>query len=564
LRVLGLGGLAPRWPTWLVVLVASVAGVLASAAHASNQQEGMLQADASLMADPTGTLSRLRLLGVQRIRLAVRWQYIAPSPNSRLMPSHFDATDPAAYPAANWKLWDRLVTDTSQAGIPLDFDVMGGAPKWALGPGEPSGADNLDWQVNPVMYEEFVEALGIRYSGQYDPKLKRIARGDPNDLPRVSFWSVWNEPDYGPSLAPQGVPGHLGVANSPRLYRNLVDAAWTALHRTGHGSDAFIFGELAPRGMPFWGVFSGMKPLPFLRALYCVDSRYRPYRGGGAAIRGCPTTAAGSRAFRSRNPALFQATGISDHPYMRWYPPNREAEPDPDYSTLAEIGNLERAVDRLQSVYGSHARLGIWNTEFGYLTSPPKRDNQPDAFGHRYPWVSQATAAYYINWAEYISWRNPRIQSFMQYLLDDPLPATKATYWGGYASGLVNYSGAPKPGYNAWRLPLYLPVTKTGAGRSLEVWGCARPAHYALLDTSEPQPVQIQFKPRSGGPFQTMTTVLINNPRQSCYFDVRVAFPSSGTVRLAWPYPTLDLTLGNFALDDPSVAYSRPVQITLG
>ena len=114
--------------------------------------------------------------------------------------------------------------------------------------------------------------------------------GDAGDLPRVSFWSIWNEPDYGPSLAPQGVPGDLTVENSPRMYRRLLDAAWAALQATGHtpATDTILFGELAPRGEKRWGVFSGMKPLVFLRALYCVDSRYRPLRGTRGAGQGMP------------------------------------------------------------------------------------------------------------------------------------------------------------------------------------------------------------------------------------------------------------------------------------
>jgi len=159
--------------------------------------------------------------------------------------------------------------------------------------------------------------------------------------------------------------------NSPRMYRNLVDATYTALKRTGHAHDRLMFGELAPRGAENWGVFSGMKPLIFLRAMYCVDSQYRPLRGAAAAIRGCPTNAAGSRQFRAKNPALFTAAGVADHPYMRWYPPNREKFPDPNNTSLGQIGNLTRSLDRLNRMYGSHKRFPIYNTEFGYITTPP-------------------------------------------------------------------------------------------------------------------------------------------------------------------------------------------------
>lgn len=543
-----------------LLALALVLTLPASRARASVRQQAMLEDDVRLLADPVGTMIHLHALGVQRVRLSVHWNYIAPAANSTRAPSRFNPSDPASYPAQNWQAWDQIVRAAAMEGVGLDFDVMGGAPRWARGPGAPAGATNANWKPSPRMYHDFVHALGVRYSGRYDPILKRTV-ADSNDLPRVSFWSAWNEPDYGPSLAPQGVPGALTVENSPRMYRNLVDAAWSALHETGHGQDTFIFGELAPRGYPFWGVFSGMKPVTFLRALYCVNSSYRPLRGSAAAIRGCPTTAGGSRRFRAMNPGLFAASGVSDHPYMRWYQPGREAQPDPGYASLGQIGNLTRTLDRLQRVYGSGRRLPVWDTEFGYITTPPKHDNQYEpAKPHYQPWPNQTTAAYYLNWAEYISWRNPRIVSYFQYLLHDPLPAQRSNDWGGFASGLINYSGTPKPTYDAWRLPLYLPVTSSRRGRRLEVWGCARPAYFASLDSPGPQTVAINFWPRGGGAYRTLQTITLSRPGSSCYFDVRVAFPSSGWVQLSWSYPPAEGHVGPWA---HGTAYSREVQITL-
>jgi hypothetical protein len=380
----------------------------------------------------------------------------------------------------------------------------------------------------------------------------------------VDFWTIWNEPDYGPSLAPQGVPGHLKIENSPRMYRNLLGAAWRSLQATGHrtSTDTIAFGELAPRGESFWGVFSGMKPLTFLRALYCVDSHYRPLRGSAARIRGCPATAGASRRFRTQNPALFQASGVSDHPYMRWYKPNHEQNPDPtnhsptaDYTSLGVIGNLTRALDRLQRVYGSRTRFPIYDTEFGYITSPPKHSPDPMA-SVRVLYLSPATAAGYMNWAEYISWRNPRIRSFEQYLLYDPLRPVRANDWGGFASGLLTWTGVQKATYYAWRLPLYLPVTTTRRGRSLEVWGCIRPAQFGLSDTGSPQTALIQFAPRGSGSYSTLETITVSPG--SCYFDLRMRFPSSGKLRLAYTYPPGDRLLGNGA----SVV-SRTVSVTI-
>jgi len=300
----------------------------------------------------------------------------------------------------------------------------------------------------------------------------------------------------------------------------------------------------------------------FLRALYCVDSRYHVLLGAAAKIRGCPTTRAASKRFRAQNPALFQASGVSDHPYMRWYKPNHELNPDPtnhsstaDYSSLGVIGNLTRALDRLQRAYGSRAQLPIYNTEFGYITSPPKHSPDPTA-SVRVIYLSPAIAAGYMNWAEYLSWRNPRIRSFEQYLLYDPVRPTRANNYGGFASGLLTWNGFQKATYYAWRLPLYLPVTTARRDHSLEVWGCVRPARFGLLDSGSPQTADIQFAPNRSGTYTTLETVTAGT--DSCYFDLHMTFPSSGKVRLAYTYPAGDELLGNGA-----GVVSRSVAVTV-
>jgi hypothetical protein len=291
-----------------------------------------------------------------------------------------------------------------------------------------------------------------------------------------------------------------------------------------------------------------------------VDSRYRELRGTAARIRGCPTTAAGSGRFRAQHPALFAASGVSDHPYERWYPPNVELDPDPtngsstaDYASLATIGNLGKALDRLQRVYGSHLRFPIYATEFGYITSPPK--HSPD--GNRM-YVSPATAAFYSNWAEYVSWRNPRVRSFAQYPMYDPLPPRASNGFGGFASGLLTWNGTPKATYNAWRLPVYLPVTTGRVGGALQVWGCVRPAAYEGHDTGDAQTADIQFAPGSSRTFATIQTVTLGEAG-SCYFDVRVKFPASGSVRLSFGHP-----LDNPLLPaDSGQVLSRTTQVSL-
>jgi hypothetical protein len=539
----------------IVGVFASVSGValgLPAPAAASVDQLSIIQDSNLVLQNPGPTLATIRALGVNTIRVIVDWAQIAPGWQNRTPPRNFVATDPAAYPAINWAPYDEVVKLASADGITIDFTLSGGAPRWAEGPGIPRAAlDNQfwAWRPSPQAFGLFVRAVGQRYSGTYVPP------GQPTALPRVSFWAIWNEPNFGEDLGPQAIDGST-VALGPYMYRNLVGQAWNALQATGHGADTILIGEFAPwglslratpkkpQGLP--GSFGQTKPLRFLRTLYCLDTNYRPLRGSAARVVGCPTTAAGSRAFRRNNPGLFNATGLADHPYPHDQPPTIEPSRDPDIAPFPRIPNLERAIDRVQRVYGSHRTLPIYSTEYGYITDPP---------GHG-AFVSPATAAYYLNWAEYLSWKQPRVASTMQYLLYDPPAEPKDRGGGGFASGLLFSSGRPKASFAAYRLPLYLPVTATRRGRNLEVWGCVRPARYAILDTGSPQSAQIQFAPRGGG-FTTMQTVLVGDPA-NCYFDVRVGFPSSGTVRISYTYPAVGASP-----PAGTTVYSRSVTVTI-
>ncbi len=154
-----------------------------------------------------------------------------------------------------------------------------------------------------------------------------------------------------------------------------------------------------------------------------------------------------------------------------------------------------------------------------------------------------------MNWAEYLSYKQSRLFSYSQYaLIDAPPPAY-------FDTGLLNPNGTQKPGYAAYRMPLFLPVTSTRKGRKLEVWGDVRPASFAKMDTGHAQTVLVQFQAGSKGAFTTVATVPVNNARG--YFDTHAAFPSSGTVRLAWTYPAGDPLLSG------GTVFSRTVKIAV-
>lgn len=528
----------------MLVLAATAAGPAA----ASSGQEQIIEQDPSLLSDPAGTLATFRALGANTIRVLMHWDEVAPAPISLVAPPGFDGSDPADYAAAAWAPYDAIVQDARRDGMRVYLTIAGGAPRWAQGSGiPPQGLADLSyaWKPNATRFGQFVHAVGERYDGSYIPD------GASQPLPAIRSYTLWNEPNFGQDLGPQAIDGST-VSVAPMMYRALVDAGWSALQSTGHGSDTIVIGGFAaegrsgpvtalhPQGLP--GNYAQTKPLQFVRTLYCLDDRYKPLRGGYAAARGCPTNAAGTRAFRRAHPGLFNASGVADHPYPGDRSPVDTRRLDRNYAIFPALGRFEAALDQSLAAYGSHRRYTVYNDEYGYLTNPP----------HGPGYASPATAATYLNWSEYLSWRSPRIASYAQYLLTDPPPATNV----GFSSGLFFSDGKPKATLAAYRLPVYLPVTNVRRGHAVEVWGNARPAHFMALDGHGTQRVAIQFQAGGHGAFTTVRTVSTNG-----YFDTHVTFARSGNVRLAYTYPDEDSFLP--AADDGLTVESRTVKLTV-
>jgi hypothetical protein len=486
----------------------------------------------SVTSDPRATAKTLQQLGVQIVHLYVNWGSVAPNPESFRRPA-FKATDPNAYPASSWAAYDATVRDLTADHIVVNLSLTGKPPLWAEGLSDPKSKRTTEpqWEPNVREYGQWVTAVARRYSGHFTPP------GARKPLPRVSFWSGWNEPNLGVNLAPETTHSGSAVEVAPRVYRALTAAFWNALHATGHGHDRILIGELAPigattNGQP--GLFSSMVPFRFLRALYCVASDLNPLRGTQARLRGCPVTAAASAKFAAENPALFKASGFALHPYaFSSLPPD---VPLPDAPEDAELPALPLAIsliDHLQRVYGSHTTFPIWSTEYGYLTNPPNPQFT----------VTPQQAAFYLNWAEYITWSNPRLQSFDQYLIEDPPSKIP------FSTGLRTSTGEAKPTLAAYRMPLYLPVSTTDKGGQLLVWGQVRPAPTVKRKTGRTQNVAIQFRAQNGTSFQTVATVAIANPNG--FFEKLHSFDTSGTIRTRWAYP------------DGQVVYSRVATVAV-
>jgi hypothetical protein len=510
-----------RLPGVLAMIVA-LALALPGAALASHSQTMTLQDDQQLIyASPSNvatTLSTLRAMGVDRVRVSVVWSLLAPKPSANKKPK-FDATNPNAYPGGAWARYDVLDTLAHQDGLQVYFQPTAPAPNWATTPRQLPQGYRYAHNPNAKDFGQFVQAVGRRYDGHVTTT---DVTGQPTTLPAVQYWGIWNEPNIGGWMTPQWntLKGGKKVEASPAIYRRMVDAAWTGLTRTGHRHDTIMIGETAAYGAGHKGYGASMDPLVFLRALYCVGTGYKPLKGTAATEIGCPGSGSAS-AFARAHPALFDAAGWAHHPYDFVNPPNFVRK-DPNSASLSSLSRVERALDRSQRAYGHRGAMPIDITEWGVQSRGPS------------PYVafSQAQQAEFLNEGEYMAWANPRVPTFAQFLLVDAGPNTKdkkgsRPYWATFQSGLLFFgSGAAKPAYNAFELPLWLPNARH-SGHTL-VWGQIRPTDAARV-------AQLQFRPPGSSDWTTIATIRPTDPEG--FFTTRVSLPTAGSLRLDWTAP---------------------------
>ena len=90
------------------------------------------------------------------------------------------------------------------------------------------------------------------------------------------------------------------------------------------------------------------------------------------------------------------------------------------------------------------------------------------------------------------------------------------------------------------------------------MWGDVRPAHFA----PGTQYAYVQFAGGNSGHFSTIKRLRIGSSRG--YLDVRIKFPSSGQVRIAWSYPAGQHNLYNTLNSRQTLIYSRATAVRVG
>jgi hypothetical protein len=531
----------------LATLIASMA--IATTASASTTQSAVILDPSAQTTDPAATLSQFREVGATTVRVLLKWYTVAPKANSRTAPKGFAASSPAAYSSKLFAQYDTLISDAVAQGMKVDLDIMGGPPTWAQGKGAPTKfiQHHYGWEPDATEFGQFVTAVAKRYNGHF--------KVGGQTLPKVSIFSLWNEPNFGQQVGPQQIRPTKKSANvlvSPLYYRNLLRSGYASLKKNAKGA-TILFGETAAHGK--LGPTSGLDdsqvsisaPLPWLQTLYCLNSRYKHLTGAAGKAAGC--TNLGS--FKKQNPALFSASAYAAHPYASQFAPNVQASkiPSGDF-ILPVISRLTTALDKANKAWRSSKKFPVWSTEYGFVTNPPFKPKK----GQHYP--SPATAATYLNEAEYLSYKNPRVATYAQYLINDP-PTIAGV--GLFASGLRTSTGALKPGFNAYRLPLWMPKQSVSSSASTEIWGGARPAVFGFAQDKTPQSVQIQKQSSASAPWTTLATEIVSNVNG--YFDTHLKLASGGNLRLAYTYPA-DVPFLPIGIAGSTV-FSRTVKVTV-
>ncbi len=339
--------------------------------------------------DPAGQYAAVAAAGASTLRMPAAWNAIAPDRPGR-------PEDPAD-PAYRWGALDARVAAATGQGL-LPVLNVAGAPGWAA----PGG------RVDPAALGAFARAIALRY-------------------PQVRHWQVWNEPN---------LQSYLAQADGAALYRAMVNAFAGGVKAVSAGN-LVIAGGLGPFGGP--GAFGsasgsyGMRPMPFMRRLLCVN---------------------GARARRRTCGERIRFDIWAHHPYTSGAPTRHATQPGD--ASLADLTQMRRLLDRARRLGAIDAprRPRFWVTEFSWDTNPPDEGGLPLALHAR--WVSEAL---------YRMWRAGVSQVTWFQLRDKPLARTLSGIW---QSGLYFVDGRAKPALTAFRFPF---VAFRSGRRAARVWG---------------------------------------------------------------------------------------------
>jgi hypothetical protein len=252
---------------------------------------------------------------------------------------------------------------------------------------------------------------------------------------------------------------------APHLYRDLVAAAYPAVHKADRKAQVLV-GALSSRGSNLTREMATHRPLAFLRAYGCVDAKFKKLRTG-----------------RCRNFKAPPADGFAFHPHGVLAAPE-SVPPNADDVTIAALSRLTTTLDKLSSarrIKGNKRKLDLYLDEYGYQTNPPDK----------IAGISPSQQDQWLQRAAYQAWRNPRVKLFAQYLwFDEPRSLNNAN--GGWQSGVRFNDGRAKPSLRNFAMPFAVDAARN------RLWGQVR--------TRETRTVKVQRRLRGSSRWRTVGT----------------------------------------------------------
>jgi hypothetical protein len=456
--------------TALVTIVLSVVlWTIPARSLADRQQVVFFEAPSQLLnpAKRSQAIEQLQGLGVKALRVELHWYDVAPDTNSVHRPT-FDAENPASY---DWGQYDALISEAQRLKWKILLTVTSPVPRWAT-------ASHRDLVTRPddQAFEEFMTAVGRHYGSE------------------VSLWAIWNEPNVPGWLAPQFNAN--GTPASPRIYRGLFEAGYAGLTAAGLQSPKVLFGETAPFGTDAVdagreGVEREVAPLEFLRGALCLNGAYR----------------------KSASCGMLSIYGYAHHPYTYPAVPGPYYRPaNPDEVPIGALSRLSHALELASHARAIPAHVPIYLTEYGVQT-------KPNPLG-----VSPATQAEDDAISERLAWENPDVASFSQYLLRDERSSGR---FSGFRTGLETASGAPKPLYYGFAVPLTVTSKRVRGAVGFSLWGLVRPATVAT-------DVRVLVRPAGTKRYRTLRVVRTD---AAGYWRLRSSVRGSAW-RVSWRSPS--------------------------
>ena len=199
--------------------IAAVCALAAPSAFASTNQVSIIQDNNAIDTNPMAALTKMKAMGFTQVKYVIYWNQYVPNSKGTKAPAHVASA--STYDNYFGQL-DQIDQAAQKVGIKLGFMVTSPAPRWAEGSTSGCQASNIaagSCRPSDADFKDFVSALGARYNGSV------------SGVPAVRWWSIWNEPNYIPNLAPQLVGST--TYEGADLYRGLLDAGYSGLAATG-------------------------------------------------------------------------------------------------------------------------------------------------------------------------------------------------------------------------------------------------------------------------------------------------------------------------------------------